>query len=53
MGWPACQVNYRAEEELVVPEFLMKAADGKTLRAITIVVVEKKKTSHNSVKTTA
>ena len=28
MGRPACQDNWRAEEELVVPEFLMKAADG-------------------------
>ena len=28
MGWPAYQDNWRAEEELAVPEFLMKAADG-------------------------
>ena len=28
MGRPACQDNRRAEEELAVPEFPMKAADG-------------------------
>ena len=27
MGRPAYQDNWRAEEELAVPEFLMKAAD--------------------------
>ena len=26
MGRPACQDNWREEEELAVPEFLMKAA---------------------------
>ena len=28
MGWPAYQDNGRAEEEIAVPEFLMKAADS-------------------------
>ena len=28
MGRPTYQDNWRAEEELAVPEFLMKAADG-------------------------
>ena len=28
MGRPACQDNWRAEEELAVPELLMKAANG-------------------------
>ena len=28
MGRPAYQDNWRAEEELAVPKFLMKAADG-------------------------
>ena len=28
MERPACQDNWRAEVELAVPEFLMKAADG-------------------------
>ena len=30
MGRPVCQVNWRAEKELAVPEFLMKAK-AKTL----------------------
>ena len=28
MGRPAWQVNWQAEEELAIPEFLMKATDG-------------------------
>ena len=42
MGRPAYQDNWRAEEELAIPECLMKAADGRrnVEKVITIVVIE-------------
>ena len=47
MGRPAYQDYWRAEEELAVPEFLMKAANGSrnVEQVIKIVVVEENRNS--------
>ena len=48
MGRPAYQVNWRAEEELAFPEFLMNFVDGSrnVEYVIKIVVVEENRNSY-------
>ena len=47
MGRSTYQDNWRAEEQLAIPEFLMKAADGSRNfeKVIKIIVVEENRNS--------